>query len=166
MKRLFIVLGCTLSMMPAYAQIESPEECILNTLKSGNKENNLIGQIGFTCMKKYIQQVQPKFKTVDVASISSATLKLLPGFIATNSSSVLPSFELTLKNDSSLTIVVVVIKVKNIRTGQESLYRLNGERPISPLTVGQLRAYSTPITNPTEFWATHSWGLNTVWGVD
>ena len=70
-----------------FAQIETPEECILNTLKSGTVQKELVQFVVHNCVQKYIKQMESKAKPVNQYHIKSATLKYLPGFTATNNSS-------------------------------------------------------------------------------
>jgi hypothetical protein len=166
MKKLLVGLIYVFWSAIAYAQIETPEECILNTLKSGAVQKELAGMVTYRCVQKYIKQMESKAKLVNLYDIKSATLKYLAGFTATNNSSILPSFELQLKNDSHLTIIYAFIKIKNKQTNEENIYRLNAENPIISLSTGQLRGPVIPISNPVTFWEEHSWSFTYVFGID
>jgi hypothetical protein len=150
----------------SYAQVDTPEECILNTLKSGAMQKELGTMVTYNCVLKYIKQMESKAKFVALNYIKSANLKYLPGFTALNNSSIMPSFELQLKNNSHLTIIYAFIKIKNEQTNEENIYRLNAERPIMSLSPGILRGYAIPISDPTTFWEKHSWGFTYVFGVE
>jgi hypothetical protein len=167
MKRILIVLTMLLSVQ-VHAQIETPEECILNTLKSGTVPKELASMVRSNCVQKYIKQEESsnQLKLADVAQIKNSTLTYLPPQLTiTPSIASNPRFQLTIKNDSPLTVITVLIIVKNLASGKEELYRLTADYPIQPYGTGVLLGQVSPIAKPEEFWKEHIWGFNGVFGV-
>ena len=91
MKKLLVGVMCVFWSFAACAQVETIEECILNTIKSGNVSKDLTLMVSHNCVQKYLKQA--KLWTIDLADLEGATLKYLPGFTTMNGSSVLPRFE-------------------------------------------------------------------------
>jgi hypothetical protein len=164
MKKLIVGWVCIFWSIAACAQVETIEECILNTIKSGNVSKDLTSMVSHNCVQKYIKQA--KLSVVDLADLQGATLKYLPGFVTTNGSSILPRFEVSLKNNSHLSIVYLYVKVKNKKSGEENIYRLTAERPIVSLSAGVLSGAVVPISDATTFWEEHVWGFQSAAGID
>ena len=165
MKKLFLVLMLFLSAQ-VHAQIETPEECILNTLKSGNVSKELTWMVKDNCVQKYIKQVEPQAQSIDVNLFAQSTLVYLPAHLTvTPSVAGHPRFNVRLKNDSGFTIIAAFVEVTNKASGHKTIYRLTVEDPIKPLEVGLLVGQVPAIAKPEEFWKENTWGLAAVWGI-
>lgn len=141
----------------SHAQIQTPEECLLDTLKSGS---SLGAMIYANCVKKYINIIATTANFVSPkGQVSGATLKYLPGAVTAFGETILPKYELTLKNDSNQILILALIVVTNHKTASSVTYRLSAETPIQPDSAGMLRASVLPIANSEGFWKEHEWQL-------
>ncbi len=170
MKQILILCFASLTVLTsqAKAQIETPEECILNTLKSGTVPKELATMVRSNCVQKYIKQVESRaqLQVVNLEHIKNSSLTYLPPQLTiTPSIAAYPRFQLTLKNDSPFTVITAFILVKNSTSGKEEIYRLTADYPIQPFSTGLLLGQVPQIANPEDFWKNNIWGFNGVWGV-
>ncbi len=165
MKKLYLVFTLLISAQ-VQAQIETPEECILNTFKSGTVAKELASMVRYNCVQKYIKQVEPQAQVVDTSLFSQSTIAYLPAYLTTTPSIAgRPRFQLDLKNDSAFTIITAFVEVTNKASGQKVVYRLTADNPIKPLELGMLVGQVPAVATPDAFWKENTWSLAAVWGI-
>lgn len=156
-KQLLLAVACVFVAFNSHAQIQTPEECILDTLKSGSS----LGAMVYTqCVKKYIIEIAPTVNFVSPkGQVGGATLKYLQGQQTASGETILPKYELTIKNDSNQILIQAMIVITNHKTALSVTYRLSAYTPIQPNSAGTLRADVLPVANREEFWKEHGWQL-------
>ncbi len=164
MKKLIVGLMFVFWSFAASAQVETIEECILNTIKSGNVSKDLTLMVSHNCVQKYLKHA--KLWTIDLTDLEGATLKYLSGFTTMGGSSILPRFEVSLKNNSAYSLVYLYITVRNKKSGQEKIHRLAAERPIMSFSAGVLSGAVVPIADVAAFWEENIWGFHSAAGID
>lgn len=162
MKKVIFPLACVFVAFTSHAQIQTPEECILETFKSGSVPKELASMVRYNCVSVYINKMSATDFVLSEKQVSGATLKYLPGAKTVSGETVLPSYELTLKNDSNQVLIQAVIMVTNIETKARTYYRLSAETPIQPNSAGILRVNVLPISNTEEYWKQHTWQMVSV----
>jgi hypothetical protein len=161
MKKLFLVLSLLLSLQ-VNAQIETPEECILNTLKSGQVSKDLASMVRYNCVQKYLKAVEPLVENLDVNLFSKSTASYSTGSFAMFR----PHLEISLKNNSpNFTVTTAFVRIVNKKSGAGETYRLTVDSPILPSAMGLLIGEIPPVAKPDEFWKENSWEFTGVWGI-
>jgi hypothetical protein len=165
MKNLFLVLVLLFSAQ-VHAQIETPEEYILNTFKSGNVAKELASMVRYNCVQKYIKQVEGQAQEIDTKLFAQSTMTYLPASW-TNVPSIAgqPRIQMELKNDSRFTIITAFIQVTNKTSGQKATYRLTADNPVKPAELGLLVGQAPAVSKPEEFWKDNTWFFIAVGGV-
>ena len=157
MKKTTLAVVCAFITLNSYAQIQTPEECLLDTLKSGS---TLGAMVYANCVTKYINEIGSTANFVSAnGQVSGATLRYVRGNTTAFGETVLPQYELTIKNDSNKILIQAVIVVTNRKTASYVTYRLSAKTPIQPDSAGILRTTVLPITNSEDFWKEHMWQL-------
>lgn len=148
------------------AKIE-PEDCILNALKSGAKQENA-GFIRFNCVRKYIRSVESNAVSVSLKYFVESKIEWFPETPALPDP-IPEKIIVRLKNNSMDRVISadVVLAAKN--SNKRPVYRAYADYPIDPGTVGTLTANVLASTSdkqsPNNFWDNHIWALKAVYGV-
>jgi hypothetical protein len=153
-------LVCQTSWAADKPPLVSPEDCILDTLKAANKDVGAM--VRFNCIRKYLRDAQAQAVEVDLDGIKNAraawqaTIQAIPTPIP-------ESLRITLKNDTTFTVISAKIVVRRKRDKVAETYFGYVEYPIEPYTVGTI--YLSVNTGVPDFFKEYDWGFETVYGL-
>jgi hypothetical protein len=153
------VQGVSSSALLSQSVIE-PEACILDALKGGTAKEAM-AMVRFNCVRQYIKSVQSIVVNASTEKFGGSTISHYAA-IPAMPSEISERLSVSLKNESSLRIVMADIKLTNKKTRVEHTFRGLSDFPIEPRMVGKIDATINLGLANLDDW---TWTFANVWGV-
>jgi hypothetical protein len=160
----FFLIGNGVSFAQKYRIYETPDECLIAIQKNNRGEAFNMGLAEKNCVQQYLDAVQ-YFKLERTLALNS-----VEGINAWYDMVLYESqgFHVKIKNNNSgYTITRIKISITDSSTGRQDEFLLRAEKPIRPLTMGNLSAPAYVAESQKQgFWTNHGWSIREVYGVE
>jgi hypothetical protein len=155
------LIAVFISYGPANAQkAVEPEACILDTLK-GSGAREAVAMVRINCVRQYIKAVQKDAASLPVDQFKSSSLQHYNA-IQGIPTDIPEKVVVSLKNDSSMRIIMADIILVNKKTKATHQFRAIADTPVDPSMIDTMTATINIGIKDFSEW---TWMFQSVWGV-